>query len=182
MMKQLTPTLQRFIAGTTGVSLLALTLVTSSVSADAATKASTQATNQQARVTNIISKGDQEITRRLTALNKLSSKISGTSKLTATDKSALASEVSSEISGLTALKTKLDADTTLTDAQTDAKSIIANYRVYALIVPKIQLIRTADDQQVVEDKLSDLATKLSARISAAQTAGKDVATLQTQLA
>ena len=133
------------------------------------------------RLATVKARGDAEISRRLTTLNALSTKISDTAKLTTADKTALENEVAKEISSLTALRTKLDAETVLADAFTDAKSIVIDYRVYALIVPKINLVRTADDQQVVESKLTDLATKLQARIQSAQTAGKNIASLQAQL-
>jgi hypothetical protein len=58
--------------------------------------------SSQAKVAFIISRGDQEIERRLTTLETLGSKISAATKLTSSDKTALGSEVSTETSGLTA--------------------------------------------------------------------------------
>jgi len=136
---------------------------------------------QQQRLQTIISKGDQEITRRLTTLNTLMSKINAATRLTASDKAALSNEVTTTISGLTSLKTTLDAETTLTAARTDVQSIYTEYRVYALVAPKIGLIKVADDQQVVESKLTALAQKLQTRITALQQAGKDVSSLQASL-
>jgi hypothetical protein len=156
-------------------------LATVSASALAKTTAAATSTADQAKVQVIINRGNQEINRRLTTLNKLSSKISSATKLTTGDKATLSSEVTTEISGLTSLKTKLDADTTTTTARADAQSIINDYRVYALIVPKIDLVKAADDQQVAEGKLLALATKLQTRITAAQTAGKPVTSLQSSL-
>ena len=121
------------LLGTVGVLSAALTLLT--VPVLAATAGTLTATQQQA-LQNIINKGNQEIGRRLDALNTLSSKISTITKLSASDQSYLTTEVNTEISGLTSLKTQLDADTTLTAAHTDAQSIITEYRVYALVLPK----------------------------------------------
>jgi hypothetical protein len=135
----------------------------------------------QAKVQRIIARGNSEISRRLNTLNTLNGKINSATKLSAADKAPLSSEVLSEIDGLNNLKTKLDADTTVSDAQSDAQSIINDYRVYALIVPKINLIKTADDQQVAEAKLSALATKLQTRVTTAKTAGKNVTSLQSGL-
>jgi chromosome segregation ATPase len=141
-----------------------------------------QTATQQARLQAIISKGDQEISRRLSSLNTLTAKINAATKLTATSKAALGSEVTTEISGLTALKSKLDAETTLANAKVDAQQIYTDYRVYALIVPKVHLVKLADDIQAVDAKLTTLAGKLQSRIATAQQAGKDVAALQSQLA
>jgi len=149
--------------------------------ASAAAAAGATSTSETTKVQTIISKGDQEISRRLTKLGTLSAKITAATKLSASDKSTLSTEVSNEVSGLTALKAKLDAETTVAGARADAQSIFTDYRVYALIVPKVQLVKVADDQQVVEDKLTALATKLQSRITAAKASGKDVTALQAQL-
>ena len=129
----------------------------------------------------IINRGNNEISRRLSTLQGLSAKINGTNKLTVHDKTSLDDEVMGETSALIALKSKLDAETTVADARTDAQAIITNYRVYALVVPKVNLVKTADDQQVAEAKLAALAPKLQSRITAAKTAGKNVTSLQTGL-
>jgi hypothetical protein len=147
-----------------------------------ATKAASVAANQQARLQLIISKGNQEIERRLATLSTLTNKVNSATKLSASDKTTLSDEVSSTISGLTSLKVTLDADNTTTAAITDAQSIYTEYRVYALVAPKVNLIKVADDQQVVEGNLTTLSQKLQTRISADQTAGKDVTTMQGELA
>jgi hypothetical protein len=138
-------------------------------------------TKNQAKLKLIISRGDKEINRRLKTLNTLSVKINGAKKLSSADKTSLSAEVQDEISSLNALKAKLDADTDLAAAQADAQSIFSAYRVYALIVPKVQLVKAADDQQAAENKLTDLAAKLKARLSEAQKKGKDTANLQSTL-
>jgi hypothetical protein len=144
-------------------------------------KATASATADQTKIKTIITRGDAEITRRLTTLATLETKFSSAAKLNASDKSTLTSEVSDEVSGLKTLKAKLDADTDLATTKTDAQSIVSGYRVYALIVPKVELVKTADDQQVTEAKLTALAAKLQTRLTTAQTAGKNVASLQTSL-
>jgi hypothetical protein len=146
------------------------------------TAASKSAAETATRLANIKAKGDSEIDRRLKTLNGLLSRISGATKLTSSDKAALTTEVNNEIAGLTSLRTTLDAETTVAAAAQDVANMVTEYRVYALIVPKVQLVRMADDQQIVEGKLSALQGKLTARIAQAQKNGKDVSTLTTQLA
>jgi len=138
-------------------------------------------TAAQQRLANIISKGDQEITRRINNLTSVQSKITATTKLTASDQSTLSAEVSSEISGLTALKAQLDSSTTVSAAIVDVQDMFSEYRVYALVLPKVDLVKTSDDQLTTEGKLTTLAQKLQTRITAEKTAGKDVTTLQADL-
>lgn len=166
---------------TLGTLIGVISLAAIPASALAAKAANGTSAADQAKVQRIINRGNSEISRRLGTLNMLSSKINSAAKLSAADKASLSDEVTAEISGLTSLKASLAADTTVSAAQADAQSIINGYRVYALVGPKINLIRTADDQQVAEAKLSDLATKLQTRITAAKTAGKNVTSLQSGL-
>jgi len=136
---------------------------------------------QQIHLQNIITRGNQEITRRLTTLNSLSGKIDSATKLTPSDQATLNTEVSGTISGLTSLKTQLDTDTGLLPARDDAMSIYTEYRVYALVAPKVGLIKVADDQQVVEAKLAAIVPKLQSRITQAAQNGSNVVTMQAQL-
>jgi hypothetical protein len=160
----------------------AATSVTANASASSgSSKTSTATANQQQRVQNIITKGNEEIERRLTTLGTLNTKITAATHLNSSDKATLSSEVSTTISGLTSLKATLDADTTVSSAHTDAESIYTEYRVYALVAPKVGLIKVADDQQVVQGMLTTMSGKLQTRITAEQQAGKSVTTLQSEL-
>jgi hypothetical protein len=144
---------------------------------------------KQQHLSNIISKGNAEITRRLDSLNSLLNRIGSAKNLSSSDLSYLQNEVNVEISGLTALKTTLDNCATVTPlasaitacAKPAAQSIINDYRVYALVLPKVRLVVMADDQIVIETNLSSLAQKLQNRIANDQTAGKDVTSLQSEL-
>lgn len=160
---------------------MVLVLAVAATAVTPAFATSTLTTAQQERLTVIKTKGDQEISRRLSELNKLAAVISSATKLSSTDKTTLSNEVSTTVSGLTALKTTLDNETTLEAAKTDVQSIVNEYRVYVLVVPKVHLLKVADDQLAAAAKLTDAATKLQARLTSLKTSGKDVTTLQTAL-
>lgn len=136
---------------------------------------------EQTRLSTIISRGDQEIQRRLTALNAAAKTLAQTEKLSATDKQTLTDEVNTTISGLTTLKAKLDADTTLADARVDAKSIVTGYRVYALVLPKVRLVKVADGQIALESKFEELSATFLHRFAELKSAGQDVSALEAAL-
>src|SRR5581483_3405463 len=148
----------------------------------ASTTSSSSSTAQQTRTALIISKGNQEIERRLTTLRALDTKITSAVHLTSSDQSTRKTEVNTTTTGLTGLKAQLDAAATVSEARTDASDIYTEYRVYALVAPKVGLVKVADDQQVVQNKLSALSSKLQTRVSEEQQAGKNVVTLQNELA
>lgn len=170
------------------VAIIAATLLTpaSSVfaldpSAGTTNTTPTSTQTDQQRLANIKTKGDQEISRRLTTLGSLSAKVNAGTKLSASDKAYLNSEVSTEANGLTTLKVKLDGETTLAAVRADAQGIFNDYRVYALIVPKIALVKFADTEQVTQGKLEALVTKLQTRLDEAKSKGKDITSLQAKL-
>lgn len=134
------------------------------------------------RLVNIISRGDQMITSRLTSLNNLDARINADVKLQSGEKGALVSDIQTEISGLTALKIKLDADTDLTTAVSDEKQIITGYYIYAITEPKIRLLIILSNLQSVSLYLQALIPQLQNLITTLQVQGKDVSGLQPLLA
>jgi hypothetical protein len=137
-------------------------------------------TAAKTHLTTLKTKGDAEIARRLATLNRLIAVITSAGKLSENAKETLRGEVSNEITGLATLRIKLGNETTVADAAADVSSMITEYRVYALVAPKVQLIKAADEQQAVEKKLADLGAKLATRLTSAKDNGKDVAALQSK--
>ena len=138
-------------------------------------------TIQETRITDLKTRADNEITRRINSLSTLSNKLGGMKHLTADQITSFTNEVNTEVSNLTTLKTKIDADTDLMTLKTDVQSIIKSYRVYALFLPQINILAAADRVLNVSDMFTSLYSKLQTRIQEAQTAGKDVTSMQTTL-
>lgn len=137
---------------------------------------------QDASMERLKERADKEITRRIESLNKLITRISEFKKLSTTQKNSLTSQVQSEITKLTALKAKIAADTDLATLKADVQSIVTAYRTYALFMPKIQILGSADRLQTTADQMSSHAAQLETKINEQQSNGKDVTELQTLLA
>jgi hypothetical protein len=167
-----------------GVAALALCL-TGSVHAQAtvgvSTSTSLKANLSAARLPKIISNGDTAITARIAALNQLNVRVQDLKNVSAAEKANISNIVQSNITGLTALKAKLDADTDVTVAAADAKSIFGSYRIYALIIPQGYIAAAADRVQTIAGMMNTIGVKLQTRITADQTAGKNVTAMQTAL-
>lgn len=158
------------------LSLLSLGLVVGIANATSSSSVNKLATIQARAV--------KEIVQREDTLGKLEAQVLSSTKLNSTDQSALSTELTSEASGLETLEGQIKADTTADQASTDEATIFTNYRVYAVMVPKVELLTIADNQQNIEAKLTTLAASLQVKITADQTAGKDltdVASAQTEL-
>src|SRR5258708_3571747 len=129
-----------------------------------------KAERMETQTTNLKSRVDQEIDRRISSLGKLIERINALKRISSDQKLSLTNQVQAEVTSLTTLKAKIDQDTDVTILRTDVKSIVASYRVYALFMPKIEVLAAADRLSETADKLTDLATKLQARVGTAQSA------------
>lgn len=139
---------------------------------------SAQATIQENRITQLKNKALAEIDRRIQTLNRLQILLGQVKKLTDSDRTALFSLVQSDLTSLTALKTKIRDDQNLASLKTDVSSISKDYRVYLLVVPKVHLIVASDRMLDNADRLASVSAKLEERITQVQTSGKDTSALQ----
>lgn len=167
------------------LSLTGITLTSgySAVLAQSATNSGqlNRAANQQQRISNLQTKADMEINRRLSSLNNALSRLNNSQKLTAADKATLTGLIQTDITNLTALKAKIDADTDLPTLRTDVQSIVKDYRIYALIMPKGGIAVAADRVLSYADKLTALSTKLQNITLKLQAQGKDTSAIQSSI-
>jgi len=164
-------------------SIMAFLLFPSSISAKAV-QAQTSSSNSNAanaKITNLISRADREIDRRVAAMNIILKKINGLKDLTADQKTSLTTQIQANIANLNTLKTKIDADTDITTLTTDVQSIVGNYKIFALFNPKIRLLSVAEVMNNIVDKFTALSTKLATRIADLKSQGKDVTAMQASL-
>jgi hypothetical protein len=108
----------------------------------------------------VIAFGDQQITNRLNSLNTLSGKITNQrdlGHLTSAQAGTLQGNVTTNQNGLTALKTKLDAETRIAAARQDVRTIYTQFRIYAVVLPR--------DYHVI---WLDILVNMDAKLRAAQ--------------
>jgi len=148
----------------------------------AATTAAEKAANtQQQKMSNLQTRANQEIDRRVSSLNKLAGKIDSVKRLTDEEKTSLKTEISTYLTQLTASKEKITLDTDLTELQNDVKSVTQSYRIYALFMPKINILSTANKAELAAAKLDELSAKLATRIEKAKSEDQETGTLETSL-
>jgi hypothetical protein len=149
-------------------------------SVTATTPAVTVKAKGAARLPDLISKGDAAIAKRIASLNALNTRIQSLKNVSASEKASISAEVQTNITGLTTLKAKLDADTDATVALTDAKSILGSFRIYALVIPQGYIASAADRVATVVGMMTDISSKLQARITAAP-ANANITAMQASL-
>jgi hypothetical protein len=93
-----------------------------------------------------------KIDKRLAALQQYDATLGRAAKLTADHKTALTKLVADQRAGLTALKTKVQGDTTPAALAADAKAMVDDYRVFLLTGPKVRLTAAIDTEIAVAEK------------------------------
>ena len=132
-------------------------------------------------VNAIKARAHEAIERRLETLARLATRVRENRHLTDEHRAALTDLIESQIRGLSALDAKIQADTDPETLKADVKSIVTDYRVYLLTVPKVHLVIGADTELAAAVKLDEVATRLQGKIDEAAAAGKDVTTAQDHL-
>ena len=111
----------------------------------------------------------EEIDRRVGHLEALRDRVSHMARLSDTNEAEIGAIVTGQITALTALRTEIDAATDAATLRELVRQITESYRIYALILPQIQIIAAADRTLAVASQLGALADKLEGRMSTAST-------------
>jgi hypothetical protein len=156
--------------------------------ASSATSTGTPSANQagSGRLDAVKTVASARIQGRLATLHALSLAVSDSKYLTSDEKSALDKQIDADVSGLTALASKMAAETTAAAVRADEVSMVDDYRVYLLMAPQTRLtdaLAAESDAAATLQKaytaLSDLADKQSGGATATQKS--ELADLQAQV-
>lgn len=118
----------------------------------------------------VVGVGDTLISDRQTALNKLSAKVSAdlnSKEINGDQASALQSDIATNRTGLTNLKTKLDAETSAKAAREDVASIFTQFRIFAVVLPRNYRHLELDIELNVKALMQNVAPGIQAAISKA---------------
>ncbi|MBU6321094.1 MAG: hypothetical protein KGI78_01320 [Patescibacteria group bacterium] len=118
------------------------------------------------RIAAAQARAGEEIDRRIKNLAALSTRFGEMQKLASSSQATLSASLESQISALTALKAKIDADDSTTTLKADIQSIAKSYRIYALIMPQAALTAAAGRVENVANLLTQFSAKLATRIGA----------------
>ena len=125
--------------------------------------------------------GIAEADRRLSLLQSVATRLTNSTQMADSDKSALAKQIDAQVASLGALKNKIATESDLTATRKDVQSIIDEYRVFGLLVAQISLVTAADRMTETQTQLQTAVTKLQKRTNNLKKAGKDTAELQKTL-
>lgn len=137
-----------------------------------------------ATLSGIQAKASADITQRVNALNVAIAKVNGAKGL-GSGQSTLVSYLGADIAPLQQLNTKIQGDTSITQARQDFSTIFSGYRVYLLVLPATRIAGDADRiSTTVVPKLTSDSSKAQAHENASNQAqlAPLIADLNTQIA
>jgi hypothetical protein len=114
------------------------------------------------------------IATKLTALNTASGALTNIAHLGASGKAVERDEITTTIQGLTGLETEIAEETNIGLLRTEALHLVDYADVGAVIVPKVDLLQSADTVLGNADGLAREISSLQARLNAAAAQGKSV--------
>lgn len=127
-----------------------------------------------------------EITRRidlrLAALTRFDQSLTASAPLTDAHQATLHDLVTTDAAALTGLKAKVAGETTAAALQADAKAMVADYRVFILVGPKVRLTIANDAEVAAAVKLGKAHDTLATLVAKAKAAGKDTTAAEADLA
>ena len=109
---------------------------------------------------------DQEIARRITAMNALSARVNAMVKITDSDKTTLASQIQTQIAAMNSLQAQIATDAAAnatSSLKADIQSITKSYRIFMLIIPQGAIDAAADRVLDVANLMTTLTGQLQAR-------------------
>ncbi|MCX6720002.1 MAG: hypothetical protein NTV36_02740 [Candidatus Staskawiczbacteria bacterium] len=130
-------------------------------------------------IITIIAKANKEIDLRVKELNNELTLVNSLKKMSAAGKTNLALSLQTEIDELTALKTKIGAETNLAETKIDYQSITKSYRIYALVIPQTKIIIASEKVLTISDSMNTLYNKVQARVT--KLTGVNSETIKTKL-
>jgi len=157
----------------------------SSITSTPTTSSSANA-NGAGRLDAVKAVANARVQGRLATLHALSLAVSDSKYLTSDEKSALDNQINADLSGLTALSSKMAAETTAAAVRADEVTMVDSYRVYLLMAPQVRLTdalaaesAAATTLQKAYTTLNDLANKQSGGPTATQKS--ELADLQSEV-
>lgn len=118
----------------------------------------------------VIAFGDLRIDERIAALTTLNDRANtqvAAGRITTGQASAIQADVTSNQNGLTALKSKLDAETDAAAARQDVRNIYTQFRIFAVVLPRDYHEIALDIMTNVQAKMVGLESKLQQAIASA---------------
>jgi hypothetical protein len=122
------------------------------------------------------------IDMRLAALNKDAVTVDNARALSEAHRAHLSALIDEAVGGLTGLKAQVAQRTTVAELRADARSMVEDYRAYALVGPQVRLAVAGDLAAAAIDRARQIHDRLSSAVAQKKADGADTAAAEADLA
>lgn len=144
-------------------SALALGLVAGPAAADGAAPAKTAGSG--AGLTAVKALAAARVNGRIAEIKALQTTVSVAAKLDSSDKSTLSTLLSTDLTAMNGLSTKMAGETTVSAVRADEVTMVDDYRIYMLVAPKVHLSVVFSDETSAVSRLQGVYSALSANLA-----------------
>lgn len=127
----------------------------------------TGSTDKATRLTTVNTNCQNAVNQRLSSLNAVGARIPTLKRLSSAQQQQFSNQVSTNTTGLQGVQTQCTTDFNsgnLTNLLADYKSVFTNYRIYAEMLPQLQLLIASDTMGYTATNLNTLYGKLQTRV------------------
>jgi len=121
------------------------------------------------KISKVKSVADKQLDQRIENLGKLKDRINKFKNLIDNDKNSIIATIDGLIFNLDGLKNLIDTATSSDMVKETRETINTNYRVYALVMPQLNIIASADQMTTMISIMNIIGTKLETRINSLAT-------------
>jgi hypothetical protein len=108
---------------------------------------------------------DKEIDRRIADLNKLITRVQQFRNIPPSQTSSIVATIQGLITNLNNLKTEIDSTASSTVLKNDKQAITQANRIYALAIPQLQIVASADRMITIVSMMTAVGTKIQTRLA-----------------
>lgn len=146
-----------------------LFLTSSNISSAVVATSTKSEAKDEAKKERVKTTADKMLDQRIESLNKLKDRLSEMKNLSDTDQAALNTLINNVINELSNVRTNIEMATSTESAKEARESITKKYRVYALLMPQLNIIASADRMTTMVSMMNVVSAKIESRLSNAST-------------
>lgn len=120
---------------------------------------------EEKKIERVKTAADKELDKRIEDLGKVADRIKEFKNLGDTDKATITSQINGLIGSLNSLRAEIETTTSTTSLKQARESIKNNYRIYALAIPQINIVASADRMITLVSMMNIVGAKLESKIS-----------------
>lgn len=117
------------------------------------------------KIQKVKTSADKELDKRIEDLEKLKTRILEFKNISSAEKQSIATFIDNLVLTLKNLRSEIETTTSTTTLKEARESITKNYRVYALVMPQLNILASADRMKTMVSMMAIVGSKLELRLN-----------------